>query len=152
MTPDEFRTHGKALIDWIADYYEQIEQYPVLSQVAPGAVRAALRAAAHVRPGGQVTGIDLSPLMIATAGEKARARAAGDIEDALAGLQRQQVNGARRPVPQKIIQRGLIIGHGRARRLLFTRPHRIFMFRHMFLHRHLKATAPIKTLNAQLLY
>ena len=33
MTPDEFRTHGKALIDWIADYYEQIEQYPVLSQV-----------------------------------------------------------------------------------------------------------------------
>ena len=42
MTPDEFRTHGKALIDWIADYYEQIEQYPVLSQVAPGAVRAAL--------------------------------------------------------------------------------------------------------------
>ena len=25
MTPDEFRTHGKALIDWIADYYEQIE-------------------------------------------------------------------------------------------------------------------------------
>ena len=42
MTPDEFRTHGKALIDWIADYYEQIEKYPVLSQVAPGAVRAAL--------------------------------------------------------------------------------------------------------------
>ena len=42
MTPDDFRHHGKALIDWIADYYEHIEQYPVLSQVAPGSVRAAL--------------------------------------------------------------------------------------------------------------
>ena len=45
MTPDEFRHHGKEVIDWIADYYEQIEQYPVLSQVAPGEVRAALPAA-----------------------------------------------------------------------------------------------------------
>ena len=42
MTPDEFRNHGKALIDWIADYYENIEQYPVLARVAPGEVRAAL--------------------------------------------------------------------------------------------------------------
>jgi aromatic-L-amino-acid decarboxylase len=45
MTPDEFRRHGKALIDWIADYYEHIEQYPVLSPVAPGEVRAMLPAA-----------------------------------------------------------------------------------------------------------
>ena len=42
MTPEQFRTHGKALIDWIADYYEQIERYPVLSRAAPGDVRAAL--------------------------------------------------------------------------------------------------------------
>ncbi len=42
MTPNDFRRHGKALIDWIADYYEQIETYPVLSQAAPGSVRAAL--------------------------------------------------------------------------------------------------------------
>ena len=42
MTPDDFRRHGKALIDWIADYYEQIETYPVLSQAAPGSIRAAL--------------------------------------------------------------------------------------------------------------
>ena len=42
MTPDEFRHHGKELIDWIADYYEHIEQYPVLSQAAPGSIRAAL--------------------------------------------------------------------------------------------------------------
>lgn len=44
MSPDEFRAHGKALIDWIADYYEQIEQYPVMSRVAPGEVRAQLPA------------------------------------------------------------------------------------------------------------
>ena len=42
MTPDEFRHHGKALIDWIADYYEHIEQYPVLSQATPGSIRATL--------------------------------------------------------------------------------------------------------------
>jgi aromatic-L-amino-acid decarboxylase len=42
MTPDEFRTHGKALVDWIADYWEAIESFPVLSQVEPGWVRAQL--------------------------------------------------------------------------------------------------------------
>ena len=42
MTPDEFREHGHRAIDWIADYYEQLETFPVRSQVAPGAVRAAL--------------------------------------------------------------------------------------------------------------
>jgi aromatic-L-amino-acid/L-tryptophan decarboxylase len=36
MTPDQFREEGKKLIDWIADYYENIESYPVLSQVQPG--------------------------------------------------------------------------------------------------------------------
>jgi len=42
MTPDEFRQHGKEMIDWIADYYESVERYPVLSAAAPGSVRAAL--------------------------------------------------------------------------------------------------------------
>ncbi len=42
MTPDEFRRHGKAMVDWIADYYERIESYPVLSQVKPGEIRASL--------------------------------------------------------------------------------------------------------------
>ncbi|MCU0487843.1 MAG: pyridoxal-dependent decarboxylase, partial [Anaerolineales bacterium] len=42
MTPDEFRQVGRMMIDWIADYYTQIEKYPVLSQVAPGQVRALL--------------------------------------------------------------------------------------------------------------
>lgn len=42
MTSEEFRRHGRALVDWIADYYEKIESYPVLSQVQPGEIRAAL--------------------------------------------------------------------------------------------------------------
>jgi aromatic-L-amino-acid/L-tryptophan decarboxylase len=42
MTPEQFRTHGHAVVDWIADYYERIESFPVLSQVAPGDIRAAL--------------------------------------------------------------------------------------------------------------
>ena len=42
MTPDEFRQHGYQVIDWIADYLQHVERYPVLSQVAPGAIRAQL--------------------------------------------------------------------------------------------------------------
>ncbi len=42
MTPDEFRRHGRQVVDWIADYYERIESFPVLSQVQPGAVRSGL--------------------------------------------------------------------------------------------------------------
>lgn len=42
MTTDEFRKQGHAVIDWIADYYDQIEDYPVLSQVQPGDIRQSL--------------------------------------------------------------------------------------------------------------
>lgn len=44
MTPEEFRRHGHALIDWIADYRTNVEKYPVLSQAEPGQIRAALPA------------------------------------------------------------------------------------------------------------
>lgn len=44
MSPDEFRKQGKQMIDWIADYYENIEKYPVLSQVQPGDVKDQLPA------------------------------------------------------------------------------------------------------------
>jgi aromatic-L-amino-acid/L-tryptophan decarboxylase len=44
MTPDEFRRHGHAVIDWIADYQARIESFPVLSQVKPGEIRAGLPA------------------------------------------------------------------------------------------------------------
>lgn len=42
MTPEEFRRHGKAVVDWIADYYERVESYPVMSQAKPGQIRASL--------------------------------------------------------------------------------------------------------------
>jgi aromatic-L-amino-acid decarboxylase len=44
MTADEFRRYGRAVVDWIADYHERIESFPVLSQLAPGDVRGALPA------------------------------------------------------------------------------------------------------------
>ena len=42
MTPDEFRRYGYAVVDWIADYQSRVESFPVLSQVKPGEIRAAL--------------------------------------------------------------------------------------------------------------
>ena len=42
MTPDEFRRHGREVIDWIAEYLERVEQLPVLAQVKPGEVRSRL--------------------------------------------------------------------------------------------------------------
>lgn len=39
MTPEQFRREGKKMIDWIADYYENIEKFPVLSQVNPGEIK-----------------------------------------------------------------------------------------------------------------
>ncbi len=42
MTPDEFRRQGHAVVDWVAEYMANVEQYPVLAQVAPGEIRAQL--------------------------------------------------------------------------------------------------------------
>ncbi len=42
MTTDELRRRGHELIDWIADYLDRIETFPVLSQVAPGSIRSQL--------------------------------------------------------------------------------------------------------------
>ncbi len=47
MTSDEFRRSGHALVDWIADYLEHSDRYPVLARVAPGDIRNAL---AHDAP------------------------------------------------------------------------------------------------------
>lgn len=46
MTPEEFRKHGHAVIDWIADYRSRQESLPVMARTAPGEVRALLPAQA----------------------------------------------------------------------------------------------------------
>ncbi|MFK7961540.1 MAG: aspartate aminotransferase family protein [Phycisphaerales bacterium] len=48
MSSDEFRRHGRAVIDWIADYLESCESRPVMPDIAPGEVAAKLPEAAPV--------------------------------------------------------------------------------------------------------
>jgi aromatic-L-amino-acid/L-tryptophan decarboxylase len=50
MTNEEFRRWGHTIIDWVADYLDRVEQFPVQSQVKPGEIRARLPAAAPVKP------------------------------------------------------------------------------------------------------
>lgn len=38
MERNEFRQQAHAMVDWIADYYEHITEYPVKSQVKPGEI------------------------------------------------------------------------------------------------------------------
>ncbi|HZY43916.1 MAG TPA: amino acid decarboxylase, partial [Anaerolineae bacterium] len=42
MNSEEFRKYGKQLIDWIADYLDYPDRYPVLSQVLPGDIKSKL--------------------------------------------------------------------------------------------------------------
>ena len=42
MSADEFRKYGREVVDWIADYYERIEEFPVLSKIEPGSLKDAL--------------------------------------------------------------------------------------------------------------
>ncbi|KAH0656272.1 hypothetical protein KY285_031154 [Solanum tuberosum] len=42
LDPEEFRTQAHQMVDFIADYYKNIETYPVLSQVEPGYLRTQL--------------------------------------------------------------------------------------------------------------
>ncbi|MCG3119459.1 MAG: Histidine decarboxylase [bacterium] len=42
MPVSEFRRHAHQFVDWVADYFEQIEQHPVLPNLNPGDVRAQL--------------------------------------------------------------------------------------------------------------
>src|SRR6266849_1367624 len=46
MDPAEFRRHGHQLVEWIAEYLEHSDRYPVLSRVKPGEIEAALPRAA----------------------------------------------------------------------------------------------------------
>src|SRR5256714_5492023 len=42
MQPNEFRRHGHAVVDWIADYLDNPEQWPVLPAVRPNELRSLL--------------------------------------------------------------------------------------------------------------
>ena len=42
MSPEEFRRHGHDVVDWIAEYLQQVDSYPVLPSVKPGEVRREL--------------------------------------------------------------------------------------------------------------
>jgi aromatic-L-amino-acid/L-tryptophan decarboxylase len=46
MPADEFRRYGYQVVDQIADYFANIESYPVLSQIEPGSLKTALPASA----------------------------------------------------------------------------------------------------------
>ena len=46
MPPDEFRKYGYEIVDWIANYFEHIEDYPVLSQIEPNWLKNSLPASA----------------------------------------------------------------------------------------------------------
>src|SRR6266481_5166239 len=42
MNSNEFRRHGHELVEWIAEYLEHPDRYPVLSRVKPGDIIGAL--------------------------------------------------------------------------------------------------------------
>ena len=50
MTPEEFRRHGRAVVDWVADYMERVGELPITPAVAAGDVRARLPATAPEEP------------------------------------------------------------------------------------------------------
>src|SRR5437016_9537842 len=44
MSAEEFRLYGHEIIDWIANYFERIENLPVLAQIEPGDLKSRLPA------------------------------------------------------------------------------------------------------------
>src|ERR1700682_1244940 len=47
MSAAEFRRFGHEIVDWIANYFEHIEELPVLAQIEPGELKAQLPASPH---------------------------------------------------------------------------------------------------------
>ncbi len=50
VSPSSFREDGALALDWVASYLERVGELPVLSQVEPGAIRAALPSSPPDRP------------------------------------------------------------------------------------------------------
>jgi aromatic-L-amino-acid decarboxylase len=49
MSTEEFRRHGHATVDWIADYLDRVDSLPVASTLPPGDIRSRLPVAAPER-------------------------------------------------------------------------------------------------------
>lgn len=49
MSAEDFRRYGREVVDWIADYFQHIEERPVLAQVEPGELKAKLPSSAPAR-------------------------------------------------------------------------------------------------------
>jgi aromatic-L-amino-acid decarboxylase len=65
MSPEDFRRHGHAVVDWVADYLAEIERFPVLSQVSPGEIRRRLPELPPERPEPFETVLaDVGPLLL----------------------------------------------------------------------------------------
>ena len=52
MDIKEFKKYGHELVDWIADYYKNIESYPVLSKVEPGSITRQIAKEPPMQPEG----------------------------------------------------------------------------------------------------
>lgn len=50
MNAEEFRRHGREMVDYIADYYENIRDRDVMHRVRPGYVTSMMRAEAPEAP------------------------------------------------------------------------------------------------------
>ena len=50
MSPEDFRRHGHALIDWLADYHASLPSRPVMAKTRPGEIRDALPGAPPNEP------------------------------------------------------------------------------------------------------
>jgi aromatic-L-amino-acid decarboxylase len=49
MKNEDFRRAGHQFVDWIADYFENVEKYPICSRVEPGDIRALVPAVPPAR-------------------------------------------------------------------------------------------------------
>ncbi|KAL2523812.1 Tyrosine decarboxylase 1 [Abeliophyllum distichum] len=50
LDPEEFRRQGHMVVDFLADYYRNVDKYPVRSQVEPGYLRERLPESAPDEP------------------------------------------------------------------------------------------------------
>ena len=42
MPIEDFRSHGYKMVDWMCDYFDTIESYPVVPNIAPGDIKKQL--------------------------------------------------------------------------------------------------------------